>query len=105
MGIPGAPVSTAATSRSQACGMTHAYESAQDWNRRYPPGTPVRIVLRQGGDVVATTAGYAQQWGALALVRLQDQPGVWTTGALLPLAAEAMAIASAAEHRPPEARR
>ena len=52
--------------------MSDAYESAQDWNRRYPPGTPVRIDLRGGGSLVATTAGYAQQWGALALVRLHD---------------------------------
>jgi hypothetical protein len=84
---PVAAVSAAATSHGQAGGMSNAYESAQDWNRRYPPGTPVRIDLRGGGSVVATTAGYAQQWGALALIRLRDQPGVWTAGALRPVAA------------------
>ena len=62
-------------------------ESALDWNRRYPPGTLVRVRLRHGGSVVAETAGYAQQWGTLALITLRDVPGLWTAGALLPLAA------------------
>lgn len=62
-------------------------ESALDWNRRYPPGTLVRVRLRPGEVVVAETAGYAQQWGMLALIRLRDLPGIWTASALLPLAA------------------
>lgn len=62
-------------------------ESALDWNRRYPPGTLVRVSFRQGQSVVAETAGYAQQWGTLALITLRDIPGIWTASALLPLAA------------------
>ena len=61
-------------------------ESALDWNRRYPPGTLVRVSLRHGESVVAETAGYAQQWGTLALITLREVPGIWTTSALLPLA-------------------
>lgn len=61
-------------------------ESAHDWNRRYPPGTLVRVLLRHGESVTAETAGYAQQWGTLALIVLRDIPGLWTVGALLPLA-------------------
>lgn len=80
--------------------MSDVYESAQDWNRRYPPGTPVRIDLRGGGSLVATTAGYAQQWGALALVRLHDQPGVWTAGALRPVAVARATVPRAADGDP-----
>lgn len=47
--------------------MNAAYESADAWNRRYPPGTLVRVALRDGEPFVAETATYAQQWGSLAI--------------------------------------
>ena len=59
------------------------YESAERWNAQNPPGTPVRVVLRGGGVIDAVTAGHAQQWGELALVRLKGNEGVWTIGALI----------------------
>lgn len=65
------------------------YESAQDWNRSHPPGTRVRIHLRDGGTLEAETSGYAQQWGAFALVALRGLAGVWTTGVLRVVAPQA----------------
>lgn len=62
------------------------YESAQDWNRLHPPGTFVRVSLREGHTFVATTASYAQQWGMLAILTLRDRPGLWTAAALVPIA-------------------
>ena len=65
--------------------MYAAYESAADWNRQNPPGTPVEIVLRDGRAQVARTRGYATQWGALAVVALEDHSGLFTAAALRPL--------------------
>ena len=65
--------------------MTPAYESAQDWNRANPPGTRVRIALRDGSSVEARTRSYAQQWGAFAVVALEDQSGLFTAAALQPV--------------------
>jgi hypothetical protein len=59
-----------------------AYESATDWNRRHPPGTAVRIVLRNGDVIEAVTASCAQQWGAFAVLTLRGRAGLWTTAAL-----------------------
>ena len=64
---------------------TEPYESAHDWNRRYPPGTLVRVDLKGGESFVAETADYAQQWGTLAIVMLRNRPGLWSSGALRPL--------------------
>jgi len=61
------------------------YESADAWNRQNPPGTLVRVALRGGESLDAETAGYAQQWGALAIILLRDRPGLWTASVLLPL--------------------
>lgn len=60
-------------------------ESADAWNRRYPPGTLVRVPLREGESFTAETASYAQQWGSLAILTLKDHPGLWTASALVPL--------------------
>jgi hypothetical protein len=65
---------------------TPAYESATDWNRRHPPGTPVRIVLTGGAVIEASTASCAQQWGAFAVLTLRGHAGLWTTAALEPRA-------------------
>jgi hypothetical protein len=62
-----------------------AYESADRWNRDHPPGTLVRVELKGGESFTAETAGYAQQWGALAIVLLRDRPGLWTASVLRPL--------------------
>lgn len=62
--------------------MTAAYESATDWNRANPPGTPVRVILRDGRAYETRTRAYAQQWGAFAVVALQGQPGLFTVSAL-----------------------
>jgi hypothetical protein len=64
---------------------TLAFESAQDWNRRWPPGTLVQVELRHGESFVAETATYAQQWGRLAILTLRDRPGLWTASVLRPL--------------------
>lgn len=61
------------------------YESADRWNHCHPPGTPVIVTLADGRMVHEKTAGYAQQWGSLAIVTLQGRPGVWTTAALQPI--------------------
>ncbi|MCI1710845.1 MAG: hypothetical protein LKM39_11470 [Chiayiivirga sp.] len=61
------------------------YESADAWNRRYPPGTLVRVILRGGEPFTAETAGFAQQWGALAILTLRDRPGLWTASVLRPV--------------------
>ena len=61
------------------------FESALDWNRRFPPGTRVRVQLCQGESFEAETAGYAQQWGAFALIELRGRPGMWTARALHPV--------------------
>jgi hypothetical protein len=66
-----------------------SFESALDWNRRFPPGTRVRVLLRQGASFEAETAGYAQQWGAFALIALRGHPGVWTACALRPVSGAA----------------
>ena len=63
-----------------------AYESADAWNRRYPPGTLVRVALRDGEPFIAETATYAQQWGSLAILTLRDTPGLWTASVLRPVA-------------------
>jgi hypothetical protein len=47
-------------------GMQTAYESATDWNRSHPPGTLVRVILRDGRAYETRTRAYAQQWGAFA---------------------------------------
>ena len=60
------------------------YESADAWNRCYPPGTLVRVTLRQS-EFTAETASYAQQWGSLAILTLRDRPGLWTASVLRPL--------------------
>ena len=62
--------------------MTTAYESATDWNRSHPPGTVVRIILRDGRAYETRTRAYAQQWGAFAVVALQDHAGLFTVSAL-----------------------
>ena len=69
--------------------MTTAYESAADWNRQSPPGTRVRIALRDGSAVEARTRSYAQQWGAFAVVALEDQSGLFTAAALQPVVSTA----------------
>jgi hypothetical protein len=58
------------------------YESAERWNERCPPGTPVRVLLANGATVEDKTASYAQQWGSLAIVTLSERRGMWTTAAL-----------------------
>lgn len=65
--------------------MNTAYESAADWNRQNPPGTLVRITLRDGSAQEARTRGYATQWGALAVIALEGQSGLFTAAALHPL--------------------
>lgn len=64
------------------------YESAHEWNRLNPPGTVVRVSLKGGETFTAQTAGYAQQWGLLAIVTLKDRPGLWTAGVLHPVVSE-----------------
>lgn len=80
----GGAVSTDATAARERARMT-PFESALDWNRRCPPGTRVRVLLREGASFEAETAGYAQQWGAFALIALRGYPGVWTARVLRPL--------------------
>ncbi len=60
------------------------YESADRWNERHPPGTPVRLTLADGSVVDDRTASHAQQWGSLAIVTLERRLGMWTTSALTP---------------------
>jgi hypothetical protein len=66
------------------CAMRPTYDDADRWNLRHPPGTPVRVLLADGSAVEDHTAGYAAQWGSVALVRLHGRPGVWTTAMLSP---------------------
>lgn len=61
------------------------YESADAWNRRYPPGTLVRVTLRGGQPFTAETATYARQWGSLAILTLRNRPGLWTASVLRPV--------------------
>ena len=42
----------------------------------------MRVTLRDGAVLNAVTAGHAQQWGELAVIRLKGNEGVWTIGAL-----------------------
>jgi hypothetical protein len=70
---------------AQPRAMATVYESAADWNRQNPPGTRVRIVLRDGSAVEAHTRSYAQQWGALAVITLEGQSGLFTAAALQPV--------------------
>ena len=65
--------------------MTSPYESAADWNRQNPPGTLVRVPLRNASALEARTRSYAQQWGPFALIVLEGQPGVFTAAALQPV--------------------
>ena len=65
--------------------MTSAYESATDWNRQNPPGTRVLLRLRDGSTREARTRGYATQWGAFAVVALEEYSGMFTAAALRPL--------------------
>jgi hypothetical protein len=65
--------------------MQTIYESATDWNRSHPPGTPVRILLRDGSEREARTRSYALQWGALAVIALDDNSGLFTISALRPV--------------------
>jgi hypothetical protein len=64
--------------------MRPTYDDADRWNLRHPPGTPVRVLLADGTVVEDRTAGYAAQWGSVALVRLHGRAGVWTTAMLSP---------------------
>ena len=73
------------TRQRNAGAMTTAYESATDWNRTHPPGSLVRIVLRDGTASETRTRSYAQQWGAFAVVALQDHAGLFTVSALQPV--------------------
>ena len=59
--------------------------SAEQWNRHYPVGTPVRVVLVDGSTFVARTDSNARQWGMLAILSLAGRVGYWTTEALEPL--------------------
>lgn len=65
--------------------MTTAHESATDWNRPHPPGTAVRVILRDGRAYETRTRAYAQQWGAFAMVALQGHAGLFTVSALQPV--------------------
>ena len=58
------------------------YESASDWNRLHPPGTLVRVALRDGNALEARTRSYAQQWGAFAVIALDGHSGLFTAAAL-----------------------
>lgn len=71
--------------------MLHAmssYESAANWNRQNPPGTCVRLTLRDGGVLEARTRSYATQWGGFAVVALEDRSGLFTAAALQPVGAQ-----------------
>ncbi len=59
------------------------FESAFDWNRRHPPGTRVMLQLADGSNIATATAGWAVQWGSFAVIALQQQSGLFTTGALV----------------------
>ena len=67
--------------------MHTAYESAADWNRHHPPGTLVRVALRDGNALQARTRSYAQQWGPFALIVLEGHAGVFPAAALQPVRA------------------
>lgn len=60
-------------------------ESAHEWNAKHKVGTLVRARLGRDQTITGKTAGLAQQWGALALIRLDNDPGIWTVGALEPV--------------------
>ena len=59
--------------------------SAEQWNRDYPVGKPVRVTLADGSSIVARTDSHARQWGTLAIVTLAGRDGYWTTEVLEPL--------------------
>lgn len=65
--------------------MTSPYESAADWNRHHPPGTLVRVALRDDSALEARTRSYAQQWGALEVIALDGHSGLFTAAALQPV--------------------
>jgi hypothetical protein len=62
--------------------MRPAYDSANRWNLQHPPGTAVVVTLADGRTFEDRTAGYAMQWGSVALVTLQERPGMWSTAML-----------------------
>lgn len=70
--------------------MNDIVESAQDWNRLYPPGTRVAVKMRDGSRITAYTASQAQQWGRYAVLTLRGHPGLWTASALQPLPGASM---------------
>ena len=81
--LPGDTVSTDETVDGNT--QTMKAISAEQWNRRYPVGTPVRVALVDGSTFVARTDSNARQWGTLAIVTLAGRDGYWTTEALEPL--------------------
>ena len=81
--LPGDTVSTDETVDGNT--QTMKAISAEQWNRHYPVGTPVRVVLVDGSTFVARTDSNARQWGMLAILSLAGRVGYWTTEALEPL--------------------
>jgi len=59
------------------------FEFAVDWNRRHPPGTRVSLQLSDGRAIATTTRSWATQWGAFAVLQLDQVDGLWTTSALI----------------------
>lgn len=57
-------------------------QSAEQWNARYPKGTRVSVILRNGETITAPTA---TQRDKLALVTLVSVEGMWTISVLSPL--------------------
>jgi len=58
------------------------YHAAMHWNREHPIGSQVIVTLADGRTVEDRTASGAVQWGSIALVTLNDRPGMWMTGML-----------------------
>jgi hypothetical protein len=49
---------------------------ANEWNRSYPPGTPVVVTLHDGRQVQTRTLNEAARWGNLDHVAVEAiQPG------------------------------
>lgn len=65
--------------------VTMACKSVVGWNRQNPPGTLVRVPLRDGSALEARTRSYATQWVALAVVALDGHSGLFTAAALQPV--------------------
>lgn len=63
--------------------MHMSFESAFDWNRRHPPGTRVSLQLADGRCIATTTRSWATQWGAFAVLQLDQVDGLWTTSVLV----------------------